>query len=115
MEKILNIELSLHNVEQLKFALSVEFRRSVYDLSIFEEVDRYGVKFQMHGLIGTLLVYVDKNEYTGPDMNWATYKPYYKVYCDNCVWYLTYENISVVKEFALGIANTVREMIKRSM
>ncbi len=115
MGKILNIELSRHNVEQLKFALSVEFRRSVYDLSIFEEADRYGVKFQLDGLIGTVLVYVDKNAYTGPDMNWATYNSYYKIYCDKCVWYLTYENISVVKEFATGIANTVREMIKRSM
>jgi hypothetical protein len=111
----LNIETSVHNEEQLKFALSVEFRRSVYDLSIFEEADRYGVKFKMDGLIGTLLVYVDKNVYTGPHMDWATYNSYYKVYCDDCVWYLTHKEISVVKEFALGIANTVREMIKRSM
>jgi len=34
MGKILNIEISVHNEEQLKFALSVEFRRSVHDLSI---------------------------------------------------------------------------------
>ena len=37
----LNIETSVHNEEQLKFALSVEFRRSVHNLSIFEEDDRY--------------------------------------------------------------------------
>ncbi len=111
----LNIETSVHNEEQLKFALSVEFRRSVYDLSIFEEPDRYGVKFKMDGLIGMVLVYVDKNVYTSPNMDWATYNSYYKVYCDDCVWYLTHKEISVVKEFALGIANTVREMIKRSM
>jgi hypothetical protein len=111
----LNIETSVHNEEQLKFALSVEFRRSVYDLSIFEEADRYGVKFKMDGLIGILLVYVDKNVYTSPNMDWATYNSYYKLYCDDCVWYLTHKEISVVKEFALGIANTVREMIKRSM
>ncbi len=115
MGKIVNIELSLHNVEQLKFALSVEFRRNVYDLSIFEEVDRYGVKFQLDGLIGNVLVYVDKNAYTGPDMKWATYSSYYKVYCDDCVWYLTHKDISDVKGFATGVANTVREMIKRSM
>ena len=115
MGKILNIETSLHNEEQLKFALSVEFRRSVHNLSIFEEDDRYGVKFQMDGLIGTLLVYVDKNAYTGPNMNWATYNSYYKVYCNDCVWYLTHKDISDVKGFATGIANTVREMIKRSM
>ena len=115
MGKILNIELSLHNVEQLKFALSVEFRRSVYDLSIFEEVDRYGVKFQLDGLIGNVLVYVDKNAYAGPDMKWATYESYYKVYCNDCVWYLTHKDISDVKGFSTGIANTVREMIKRSM
>ncbi len=111
----LNIETSVHNEEQLKFALSVEFRRRVYDLSIFEEPDRYGMKFKMDGLIGILLVYVDKKVYTGPHMDWATYNSYYKVYCDDCVWYLTHKEISVVKEFALGIANTVREMIKRSM
>jgi hypothetical protein len=115
MGKILNIELSLHNVEQLKFALSVEFRRNVYDLSIFEEVDRYGVKFQLDGLIGTVLVYVDKNAYAGPDMKWATYSSYYKVYCDDCVWYLTHKDISDVKGFSTGVANTVREMIKRAM
>jgi hypothetical protein len=107
----LNIETSLHNEEQLKFALSVEFRRSVYDLSIFEEADRYGMKFKMDGLIGTLLVYVDRAEYNGPN----TYQPYYKVYCDSCVWYLTYRDISIVEQFATGIANTVREMIKRRM
>ncbi len=111
----LNIETSVHNEEQLKFALSVEFRRSVYDLSIFEEPDRYGMKFKMDGLIGILLVYVDKKVYTGPHMDWATYNSYYKVYCDDCVWYLTHKEISVVKEFATGVANTVREMIKRSM
>ena len=115
MGKILNIETSLHNEEQLKFALSVEFRRSVHNLSIFEEDDRYGVKFQMDGLIGTLLVYVDKNAYTGPNMNWSTYNSYYKVYCNDCVWYLTHKDISDVKGFSTGVANTVREMIKRSI
>jgi hypothetical protein len=115
MGRILNIEISPHNEEQLKFALSVEFRRNVYALTLFETADKYGVKFAIDGLIGILLVYVDKNEYTGTDMNWANNESYYKVYCDNCVWYLTYENISVVKEFATGIANTIREMIKRSM
>jgi hypothetical protein len=107
----LNIETSLHNEEQLKFALSVEFQRSVYDLSLFEESDRYGVKFKMDGLIGIILVYVDRAEYNGPN----TYQSYYKIYCDNCVWYLTHRDISIVKQFALGIGNTVREMIKRKM
>jgi hypothetical protein len=115
MAKILNIETSLHNEEQLTFALSVEFRRSVYDLSIFEEADRYGVKLKMDGLIGTLLVYVDKNEYTGPNMDWFKHDSYYKVYCDDCVWYLTHKDISDVKGFSTGVANTIREMIKRSM
>jgi hypothetical protein len=111
----LNIETSLHNEEQLKFALSVEFRRSVYELSIFEEADRYGVKFKMDGLIGTLLVYVDRKEHNAANMDWATYHSYYKVYCDDCVWYLTHKDISDVKGFATGVANTVREMIKRKM
>jgi len=48
-------------------------------------------------------------------MKWATYSSYYKVYCDDCVWYLTHKDISDVKGFATGVANTVREMIKRSM
>ncbi len=111
----LNIELSEHNQDKLLIALCAEFRRSVHTLTLFEESDRYGVKFQIDGLIGTLLVYVDKNAYTGPNMNWATYNSYYKVYCDDCVWYLTHKDISDVKGFATGVANTVREMIKRKM
>ena len=111
----LNIETSVHNEEQLKFALSVEFRRSVHNLYLFEEDDRYGVKFKLDGLMGTLLVYVDREQCIGPNTNWATYHSYYKVYCDNCVWYLTHKDVSDVKGFAMGIANTVREMIKRSM
>jgi hypothetical protein len=109
----LNIELSEHNQDKLLIALCAEFRRSVHTLTLFEESDRYGVKFQIDGLIGTLLVFVDKEKHTDPNMKWAKGNHYYKVSCDDCVWYVTYNEMKDVNGFARGIGQAVREYIKR--
>jgi hypothetical protein len=114
----LNIELSEHNQDKLLIALCAEFRRSVHTLTLFEQsdrfgTDRYGVKFQIDGLIGQLIVYVDKSEQSGPNMKWAANEHYYKLSCDDCVWYVTYNEMADVNGFARGIGNVVREYIKR--
>lgn len=114
MAKKLFIEVSVHNENKLETALSVEFRRRVYGLSIAEMDDKYQLRFQLDGLIGMLYVEIDRIGAQDDGVG-HTYQTYYKVSCDNCVWYLTYEDISVIKQFATGVGNTVREMIKRAM
>ncbi len=114
----LNIELSEHNQDKLLIALCSEFRRSVHTLTLFEQTDRhgtdrYGVKFQIDGLIGQLVVYVDKANYESTNTKWMLGEEYYKISCEDCVWYVTYDEMKDVNGFARGIGQAVREYIKR--
>lgn len=113
MGKRLNIELSESNEQKLQIALCAEFRRNVHTLQLFEQSDRYGVQFQIDGLIGLLVVYIDKPHYDSTDSQWTAGKDYYKVSCDDCVWYLTYDEIVDVSGIARGIGQAVREYIRR--